>query len=198
MVLLAVGSFVGALALLAGRLVGGAGFVPVSDRSEIEHARRDAAGLATSEYTRLKAEEARALARDAPGGALHLHDPRYAACRCTARAWTRRYLRAARCPRRERSIEPGRARAQMLRDELKQRRRRDGLRVHQRLRRGHASRFSSSCAGRTPRRSPRWPQQRRGRGAEGAGRGGRRSLHQGPEARARGGAQPRRSPARSA
>ncbi|MEO8089842.1 MAG: efflux RND transporter permease subunit, partial [Gemmatimonadales bacterium] len=60
MVLIAVGSFVGALALQA--TVGGAGFIPVSDRSEVSIIVETPPG-SNLEYTRLKSEEVARIAR---------------------------------------------------------------------------------------------------------------------------------------
>jgi HAE1 family hydrophobic/amphiphilic exporter-1 len=64
MVLLAAGTFVGALAIVATGLVG-SGFVPVSDRSEISLTIEAPPG-SNLEYTRLKAEEAARRARAHP------------------------------------------------------------------------------------------------------------------------------------
>jgi hydrophobic/amphiphilic exporter-1 (mainly G- bacteria), HAE1 family len=63
MVLIAVGSFVGAIALQA--TVGGAGFIPVSDRSEINFIIETPPG-SSLEYTRLKSEEVERMARRHP------------------------------------------------------------------------------------------------------------------------------------
>ncbi|MBA3761101.1 MAG: efflux RND transporter permease subunit, partial [Gemmatimonadales bacterium] len=60
MVLIAVGSFVGAIALQA--TVGGAGFIPVSDRSEVSLIVETPPG-SNLEYTRLKSEEVARIAR---------------------------------------------------------------------------------------------------------------------------------------
>ncbi len=81
MVLVAVGSLVGALALQA--TLGGAGFVPVSDRSEVEVLVETPAG-SSLEYTRRKVEEVTRVAREHPevaytfttiGTALPLRSP---------------------------------------------------------------------------------------------------------------------------
>jgi HAE1 family hydrophobic/amphiphilic exporter-1 len=63
MALLAAGSFVGAIALQA--TVGGAGFIPVSDRSEA-YMTIEAPPGSNLEYTKLKAEEAARMARAHP------------------------------------------------------------------------------------------------------------------------------------
>jgi len=63
MVLLAVGSFAGAIALQA--LFGGAGFIPVSDRSEISVIVETPPG-SNLEYTRVKTEEVARIAREHP------------------------------------------------------------------------------------------------------------------------------------
>jgi HAE1 family hydrophobic/amphiphilic exporter-1 len=63
MVLIAVGSFVGALVLQA--TVGGAGFIPVSDRSEVSMIVETPPG-SNLEYTRLKSEEVARIARSHP------------------------------------------------------------------------------------------------------------------------------------
>jgi HAE1 family hydrophobic/amphiphilic exporter-1 len=60
MVLIAVGSFVGAIALQA--TIGGAGFIPVSDRSEVSLIVETPPG-SNLEYTRLKSEEVARIAR---------------------------------------------------------------------------------------------------------------------------------------
>src|SRR5204863_8214141 len=60
MVVIAVGSFVGALGLQA--TVGGAGFIPVSDRSEVSVIVQTPPG-SNLEYTRLKSEEVARIAR---------------------------------------------------------------------------------------------------------------------------------------
>ncbi|MEA2723671.1 MAG: hypothetical protein QOH59_1442 [Gemmatimonadales bacterium] len=60
MVFIAVGSFVGAIALQA--TVGGAGFIPVSDRSEVSLIVETPPG-SNLEYTRLKSEEVARIAR---------------------------------------------------------------------------------------------------------------------------------------
>ena len=60
MVLIAVGSFVGAIVLQA--TVGGAGFIPVSDRSEVSMIVETPPG-SNLEYTRLKSEEVARIAR---------------------------------------------------------------------------------------------------------------------------------------
>ena len=60
MVLIAVGSFVGAIVLQA--TIGGAGFIPVSDRSEISLLVQTPPG-SNLEYTRLKSEEVGKIAR---------------------------------------------------------------------------------------------------------------------------------------
>ncbi len=81
MALIAVGSFVGAILLQA--TVGGAGFVPVSDRSEISFIVETPPG-SNLDYTRLKTEEAARIARVHPevaytyttiGTALPLRSP---------------------------------------------------------------------------------------------------------------------------
>ncbi|WP_257462735.1 efflux RND transporter permease subunit [Archangium lipolyticum] len=81
MVLLAVGSLVGALVLQG--TVGGAGFVPVSDRAEIEMLVETPAG-SNLEYTRRKVDEVTRIARNHPevaytfttiGTALPLRSP---------------------------------------------------------------------------------------------------------------------------
>jgi HAE1 family hydrophobic/amphiphilic exporter-1 len=63
MVLLAVGSFAGAIALQA--LFGGAGFIPVSDRSEISVIVETPPG-SNLEYTRVKSEEVARVTRNHP------------------------------------------------------------------------------------------------------------------------------------
>ena len=63
MVLLAVGSFAGAIALQA--LFGGAGFIPVSDRSEISVIVETPPG-SNLEYTRVKSEEVARITRNHP------------------------------------------------------------------------------------------------------------------------------------
>jgi HAE1 family hydrophobic/amphiphilic exporter-1 len=63
MVLIAVGSFIGALVLQA--TVGGAGFIPVSDRSEVSMIVETPPG-SNLEYTRLKSEEVARIARSHP------------------------------------------------------------------------------------------------------------------------------------
>jgi HAE1 family hydrophobic/amphiphilic exporter-1 len=63
MVLIAVGSFVGAIVLQA--TVGGAGFIPLSDRSEINLIVQTPPG-SSLEYTRLKVEEIERIARRHP------------------------------------------------------------------------------------------------------------------------------------
>jgi hydrophobic/amphiphilic exporter-1 (mainly G- bacteria), HAE1 family len=63
MVLIAVGSFFGAIALQA--MFGGAGFIPVSDRSEINFIIETPPG-SSLEYTRLKAEEVGRVAQRHP------------------------------------------------------------------------------------------------------------------------------------
>src|ERR671916_2168602 len=63
MVVLALGSFIGAIALQAA--AGGAGFVPVSDRSEIFFIVETPAS-SNLEYTRIKSEQAAQLARNHP------------------------------------------------------------------------------------------------------------------------------------
>ena len=63
MVLLAVGSFAGAIALQA--LFGGAGFIPVSDRSEISVIVETPPG-SNLEYTRVKSEEVARITRSHP------------------------------------------------------------------------------------------------------------------------------------
>jgi HAE1 family hydrophobic/amphiphilic exporter-1 len=63
MVLIAVGSFVGAIVLQA--TVGGAGFIPVSDRSEVSMIVETPPG-SNLEYTRLKSEEVARIARSHP------------------------------------------------------------------------------------------------------------------------------------
>jgi HAE1 family hydrophobic/amphiphilic exporter-1 len=63
MVLIAVGSFLGAIVLQA--TVGGAGFIPVSDRSEVSMIVETPPG-SNLEYTRLKSEEVARIARSHP------------------------------------------------------------------------------------------------------------------------------------
>ena len=63
MVLLAIGSFAGAIALQA--LFGGAGFIPVSDRSEISVIVETPPG-SNLEYTRVKSEEVARITRNHP------------------------------------------------------------------------------------------------------------------------------------
>ncbi|HET6795962.1 MAG TPA: efflux RND transporter permease subunit, partial [Gemmatimonadales bacterium] len=63
MVLIAVGSFVGAIVLQA--TVGGAGFIPVSDRSEINMIIEAPPG-SSLDYTRIKSEEVERIARKHP------------------------------------------------------------------------------------------------------------------------------------
>ncbi len=93
MVLLALGTFFAALAIVGTGLVG-AGFVPVSDRSEISMTVEAPPG-SNLEYTRIKAEEAAQSRPGAPGGA-RTPTPRVgASVPGKAPRWTRRSCTSA-------------------------------------------------------------------------------------------------------
>ncbi len=96
MVLLAVGSLVGALVLQG--VVGGAGFVPVSDRSEMQLL-VETPPSSSLEYTRRKVEEAVPPGARAPGGGVHLLHHRHAAAAALAGRGPGAGVRAAASPR---------------------------------------------------------------------------------------------------
>ncbi len=101
MVLIALGSFFGAIALQA--TLGGAGFIPISDRSEINFIVETPPG-SSLEYTRLKSEEVERIARSAPGGGVHLHRRSARRFRCCAPGVDQALIYVRLVPKTERSI----------------------------------------------------------------------------------------------
>ena len=172
----------------------GAGFVPVSDRSEISMIVEAPPG-SNLEYTRLKAEEAARRAREHPEVRLHLHHGGHAGAAQDAVGGPGAGLREAGAQEGARRQPGGAGRDVPERDEAD--RRRAGLGVHQRLRRRHEV-HPGPDEGRGRPDPHHAGAAGGGAGGEDPGRGGRRALDARPEAGAGGPAEPRASPARSA
>ena len=178
------GTFV--LAIVLQGTIGGTGFVPVSDRSEINLI-IEAPGGSNLEYTRLRTEAIAELARKHPevaytytsiGGAIPFRAPGVDQALV--------YVRLV--PKAKRSISQDALGAEFRR-EFAHVSRRDRVGVHEWIRRRR-----EGGAGRDARPGSRGADEARGAGrrvgGEGTGRGGRRAVDARREARARRAAQP--------
>ena len=147
MVALAVGSFVGALALQVA--FGGFGFAP-DERPQRAHRRRGERRRARASSTRGAGRAGRAAVARAPGGRATPTPP------SAARRWLGERRRRRRCTcgssrRRERDVQPGRSSGMVLRRGADADRRRDGVSVFEAGGPGGGLQAASSSAARAGR-----------------------------------------------
>ena len=196
--LLAVATFVGG-ARAAGDRAGGRRLLPgltTAASSTCRWRRRRASNL---DYTRLKVAggAARSRARTQPEVRVHLHDHRWATA-SEAGAWTRAASTSSSAPKDERASRAQEEIGAMLRDEVKRIGGADVSVFTDGLRRRRQADPARSCAATSSSSCSRCADAVLAAVRHGAGRRGRRPLHQGPEAGARHRGGPRRSPVRSA